>query len=332
MSSDSEAPHEKALPKILGSERPGEHDGETITSNRVGGNALLSICIPSYHDNASPLIEALAKLEGTQHCTLLLYDDGSGDDALIAAHKEAVLAYPGPARFICADKNFGRSHARNRLVARAEADWILLLDADMLPDDVQFLESYIEALKSAGEPALIAGGFSLKQLVPKKGHRLHEAQAALSDCVDAATRSGEPGRYVFTSNILVHKDVLSSIPFDEAFSGWGWEDVDWGLRVAGRFPILHIENTATHMGMDADADLIKKFGNSGQNFARLVEKHPAETAHMPLTRASRKLKGVPVLGKVGKILASAEFIPLSIRTRALKIYRAAAYSEFIDAK
>ncbi len=325
-------PQETTLPKILGSERSGTHDGETVTSNGVGGKALLSICIPSYRDDATQLIEALAKLGGTEHCTLLLYDDGCGDAALIAKHKEIVLAYPGPARFISADKNFGRSHARNRLVAMAEADWILLLDADMLPDAANFLSNYIDSIKSAGEPALIAGGFSLKQLTPRKGHRLHAAQAAMSDCLDAKTRSMEPGRYVFTSNILVHRDILRSVPFDEGFSGWGWEDVDWGLRVAALFPIHHIENSATHLGMDADADLIRKFGNSSQNFARLVEKHPAETAHMPLTRASRRLKGVPLLGKIGKLVASTPFFPLSLRTSALKVYRASAYSEFIDAK
>lgn len=332
MDDNSNPPHESALPKILGSERPGEHDGETVTSNGVGGKALLSVCIPSYRDDATPLIQALAKLEGTEHCTLLLYDDGCGDEMLIAGHKDAVLAYPGPARFISADKNFGRSHARNRLVAMAEADWILLLDADMLPDNPDFLSKYIDALKSTGQAALIAGGFSLQQLTPRKGHRLHEAQAAMSDCVDAATRSSEPGRYVFTSNILVHRDVLGSVPFDEGFNGWGWEDVDWGLRVAGHFPIQHIENTATHLGMDPDAALINKFGNSGKNFARLVEKHPAETAHMPLTRASRRLKGVPMLGNVSKFIASVQYLPLSVRTRALKVYRASAYSEFIDAK
>ncbi len=332
MDDNSNPSHESALPKILGSERPGEHDGETVTSNGVGGKALLSICIPSYRDDATPLIEALAKLNGTEHCTLLLYDDGCCDEALIAGHKDAVLTYPSPARFISAEKNFGRSHARNRLVAMAEADWILLLDADMLPDSADFLSQYIDALRSSGRPALIAGGFSLQQLTPQKGHRLHEAQAALSDCVDAATRSSEPGRYVFTSNILVHRDVLASVPFDEGFNGWGWEDVDWGLRVAGHFRIQHIENTATHLGMDADADLIRKFGNSGQNFARLVEKHPAETAHMPLTRASRRLKGVPMLGNIVKFIASVQYFPLSVRTRALKVYRASAYSEFIDAK
>jgi hypothetical protein len=30
------------------------------------------------------------------------------------------------------------------------------------------------------------------------------------------------------------------IPFDEAFSGWGWEDTDWGIRATKYFPVRHI--------------------------------------------------------------------------------------------
>ena len=32
------------------------------------------------------------------------------------------------------------------------------------------------------------------------------------------TRARAPGRYVFTSNVLVHRRVLEACPFDEAFA------------------------------------------------------------------------------------------------------------------
>lgn len=328
--SESNQPSGDALPRILGAERPENYDWETVISNGKSGTAILSICIPTYRDDATELLIRLAGLKGAEKCTLLLYDDGSGDPAIIEAHETAIMSFPGPARFIIADRNFGRSHARNRLVSKAETAWILLLDADMLPDTDRFLSEYLDTVIHAEGPKLVAGGFSIKQLTPKRGHRLHERQAALSDTVDAATRAIDPGRFVFTSNILVHKDILHKVPFDEGFSGWGWEDVDWGFRVVQQFPILHIENTATHLGMDSDTALIAKFGSSGQNYARLLEKHPVETSNLPLTKAARRLKGIPLIKPIGKLVASLPFIPLSLRTMALKVYRASAYSEFID--
>lgn len=320
------------LPNILGSDKADTLEWETVISNGHTGTAVLSICIPTYKDDATDLILRLAGLEGAERCTLLIYDDGGQDPVMIEAHENAIMAFPGPARFIIATKNFGRSHARNRLMAKAETHWLLLLDADMLPDAENFLATYLDCIKKSDDPQLVAGGFSLKQLVPKRGHRLHERQAEMSDSVTASTRNTHPGRYVFTSNILVHKDILRQVPFDEGFSGWGWEDVDWGLRVVDHFAVRHIDNTATHLGMDADKALISKFGNSGRNYARLLEKHPVETEQFPLTRAAKRLKGVPLIKPLGKLVAMASFLPLSMRTLGLKIYRAAAYSEFIDKK
>ena len=322
-------PQVRPLPRILGTDRSDEHAGETVFSNGHGGTAQLSICVPAYKDDASQLINALSQLDGADQCTLIVFDDGTGDSVLTENLISAVSGFSGPARLETSKRNLGRSHARNRLVARAEADWLLLLDADMLPDDDQFLRRYLNALTAAEDPALIAGGFTLKQAKASANQHLHFAQAAASDCLTAAERSKAPGRYVFTSNILVHRQVLEQIGFDEGFSGWGWEDVDWGLRVADHFPILHIDNTATHLGLEQDAVLVDKFGSSGANFARLVEKHPVAAESMALLKAARNVKGIPLIKPVARAISLQRIWPTPVRLAALKVFRAAAYSEYL---
>jgi hypothetical protein len=99
--------------------------------------------------------------------------------------------------------------------------------------------------------------------------------------------------------------------------------------VAERFPVKHIDNTATHLGLDPDANLVKKFGTSGRNFGRLVEKHPDIARTMPLTRAARGLKSVAGLKPIMKFAALARWLPLRFRVVALKTYRAMAYSSFV---
>jgi glycosyltransferase involved in cell wall biosynthesis len=292
--------------------------------------ARLAICIPAYRDDASALIHQLGLLPEAAECALLLYDDGSANDRLVKNHSEALKHFAGPSLMHVALQNRGRSFARNWLVTQAPADWILLIDADMVPDDASFLKRYIEQVDKAEGPALIAGGFSLDKARPDPANLLHYAQARASDCVDARTRATDPGRYVFSSNILVHRKVLEAVPFDEGFAGWGWEDVDWGLRVAGTFPIVHINNTATHLGLEPDAALLDKFGNSGPNFARLVERHPQAAARMPLLKAARQVKGIPLLAPVSRALAAAKFLPMRLRLFALKLYRAAAYAPYIE--
>lgn len=300
-------------------------------SNGRSGTATLTICVPSYKDSAIPLLESLAALKSIDNCSLVLFDDGSSDETATQKHMEAIAAFPSPARLITSARNFGRSHARNRLVALAEAEWILLLDADMLPDDAEFLTRYLKAIARAGQPALIAGGFSLTQVSPAFMNRLHAIQAAASDCVPASVRNTDPGRYVFTSNILVHRDILNRVSFDDGFVGWGWEDVDWGFRVTEEFAVHHIENTATHLGLEPDKVLVNKFGTSGQNYARLVEKHPALTATLPLTRAAKSLKPLRFSAPFFKQIALMNFLPKRLRLIALKAYRAMEYSRYIEA-
>ena len=306
--------------------------GEAVLSNGVHGEALISICIPTWKDSADTLLASLLRLKGAEQCTLLIYDDGSNQEELTRLLAKQILRYPGPARLITAGKNKGRSHARNRLTALAETSWTLFLDADMRPDDDEFLLRYLDAAEGCERPALIPGGFSLTHAMPTAETRLHAAQSLASECLNAQMRAAEPGRYVFTSNILVHRDILEGVQFDDGFIGWGWEDVDWGLRIARDYPIHHIDNPATHLGLDSDAALLGKYGTSGANFARAMARHPEALKTTPLYKAARTLSRLPGKGLIkaaSKALASTRFLPMSLRLLGLKLYRAATYAEHI---
>ena len=275
--------------------------GEEIVSNGRQGEAKVSICIPTWKDNADALFASLIRLPRADECTLLIFDDGSLDSDLTRQLTRQIQRYPGPARLISARTNRGRSHARNRLLAFAETDWVLYLDSDMRPDDQDFLDRYLGSIDELSEPTLVCGGFSLRHATPSAGTRLHAAQSETSECVPALVRKAAPGRYVFTSNLLVHRSILDEIEFDPAFTGWGWEDVDWGLRVAERYPIHHIDNPATHLGLDSDQALIAKYAGSAENFARLIERHPDQMKDSRLYRLSKRMSKVMGRGAIERL-------------------------------
>lgn len=302
---------------------------ETVTTQTGSIACAITIAIPTYRYNPTRLITALAACEQSEKAHLIIYDDGSNELTLKEHLSSAIENWNGTATLILADQNGGRSHARNRLLDHSSTDWILFLDADMLPDDSTFLSAYFAAIEKAGQPALIAGGFSLKQVVPDKSQELHAAQSRASECISAADRAQTPGRYVFTSNILAHRDIFLAVTFDDGFSGWGWEDTDWGLRVAKNFPVVHIENTATHLGLDSNEALLEKYGSSGPNFARMVQRNPIEAETMALTIAAKKLAKIPGRSLVRNLskLAAKSALPPSLRLKALKLYRAASYAE-----
>ncbi|MEL6567602.1 MAG: glycosyltransferase [Pseudomonadota bacterium] len=290
----------------------------------------VSILVPRFRDDVLPLIEALGASDGASETHLIAFDDGSGDAGEFPKIQSALTAFPGPAELIISETNLGRSEARNRLLAAATTDWVILLDADMVPDDPHFLTRYQEAAKKLGEPGLICGGGSTAQVQLDPKTALHLAQSRTSECLDAKDRNAEPGRFVFTANIMVHRTVFDTVPLDPGYVGWGWEDVDWGLSIAARFPVVHIDNPATHLGLDEDARLIAKYGSSGANFARLKRRHPEAVEAMPLYKAAHFAQSLgPLrtpLTSLTRFAATRSILPMRVRLASLKLFRALVYS------
>jgi hypothetical protein len=216
------------------------------------------------------------------------------------------------------------------LADASRAPYLLFLDADMLPDAPDFLDRW---LALAGErPAAAFGGFSLDQAPRLPAYAVHRRMALSSDCAPLERRRRTPEKYVFTSNLLIRRDVFEEIPFDVGFSGWGWEDLEWAARVSRRHEILHVDIPATHLGLDPASVMAAKYEQSVANFARLAGSHPDMVRDYPLYRAARILKAAPLrrLWRPWlKTLALAEAAPVALRAFALKLYRAALYAEAI---
>lgn len=291
----------------------------------------LSVLIPFLRDDPGDLIRRLdAEAETLGGAVeLVLLDDGTGDAALAGRLTAQVAGLGLPARLIVLADNEGRSRGRNRLASAARGSHLLFLDSDMRPDSPAFLRTWIELI-GAQDPAVAFGGFSLDQAPDEPRFAVHRALALKSECVPQAERARAPEKYVYTSNLLVRRDVFAAEAFDPDFTGWGWEDVEWGIRVSRRFAIVHLDNPATHMGLDTAAALAAKYAQSGPNFARVVARHPDVISAYPSYRAARALKRLPLGGALRgatRAVAEAETLPVAARAFALRLFRAFTYAE-----
>ena len=304
---------------------------EAVLDNALWAAARprLSVLIPFKGDDPAPLLAALGRERGAAEIVLL--DDGS-DDAALAGRVEALVRdLPLPARFVRLARNEGRAKGRNRLVGHARAETLLFLDSDMLPDSPDFLGTWLRLVDDAAPPVAF-GGFSLAQVEARPDQALHRAMASHADCLPASQRRAAPEKHLFTSNLLVRRDVFEAEAFDEGFTGWGWEDVEWGMRVARRWPILHMDNPATHLGLDTAPAIAAKFEQSAANFARVVAAHREVVSAYPSYRVARVLKRAPLRGlwrPLLKAYALIEGAPVKTRAFAMRLYRAALYAEAV---
>ncbi len=311
------------------------HVQEWAVDNKAWARAKprLSVLIPFLNDDPRHLLAALDReaKELGRTVEVILLDDGSGDDEMAHQVIAAVQSARLPARSVRLLANEGRSRGRNRLAGHARAGHLLFLDADMLPDAVNFLRRYLELIDNQN-PAVAFGGFSLHLAPHDPDHALHRQMAERSDCATAGVRSKHPEKYVFTSNLMIRRDVFEAEPFNENFTGWGWEDVEWGARVSRTHPILHVDNPATHLGLDPARILALKYEQSGANFALILEAHPDIVRRYPTYKVARLMKMTPMRKAwrpALKALALAEPAPLALRALCMRLYRVAVCADAI---
>lgn len=291
----------------------------------------LSVLTPFYRYDPSAMLRAFAAAPGDVEFVLL--DDGSASATLVADVVHAAQATGAPARIIVSADNLGRARARNRLIAEAQGDYVLFLDADMLPDTGAFLSIWLGVIRTQA-PQAAFGGLSLKHAQRTAETDLHHALFGSSDCRPAHQRARRAAQATASSNLVVERAFLLAHPFDDGFTGWGFEDVDWALEVSRHAEILHIDNPATHAGLDDVSTLMRKSAEAGPNFARLARKHPLQVRRFAAHRIARALRVTPARKAQQRLYSwiardPRGLAPMRLRCAALKLLRASHYAEHL---
>lgn len=294
----------------------------------------LSILIPFYRDNPAVLLSSLSTQRVDKAAVeVRIMDDGTGDPALTERAQRAADDNALPTILTTAPENRGRSATRNALQAQALADWVLFLDADMRIDNPLFLQTYLDAIEAAdadGKTRILFGGFTVEDQASDADTDLHRVLSQSSDCLSAAQRERAGAQFVASSNLCVHLSVLREEPFDDGFSGWGWEDSEWAARVSKRYTLRHLDNPLVHLGLESTETLLSRFAGSGPNYHRFHQAHPELVESLPLYRLVTRLAAFPgqsLMQPILKIMTRMHALPTRLRVLTLKLWRASHYAQ-----
>ncbi|MEC5398168.1 glycosyltransferase [Uliginosibacterium sp. H1] len=236
--------------------------------------AFLSVVVTTYNrpDALGAVLDALARQQDAGGFEVLVADDGSGAEtrALIARFQQR---FPVALHHVWQeDDGFRAAAARNAAVARSRGRYLLFLDGDCVP-----LPDFCARHRRLMEPGWCVAGNRI--LLAEAFTRQLLASERPADVVDwdlaawqAATARGDANKAtalrrwslgplrklgarrwqrVRTCNLGVwRQDFLAVDGFDESFTGWGYEDSDFAVRLMrhgvrikdGRFavPVLHL--------------------------------------------------------------------------------------------
>lgn len=297
----------------------------------------LSVLVPYYLFDCGRLLTTLLQQASklSDPIEILLADDGGKDTALNTRLAQLIEHADTPIQWQIFTGNLGRAAIRNCLLQHARAAHVLFLDCDMLPDHDDFLARYLQAITEAPETLAFVGGRSYQQLqeiTPEQ--RLYHYFSRRTECLPASQRQQHAAWYLFTNNLVVKRSALIEQPFDDTFTGWGFEDTDWGLRVADMGRIQHLDNPATHLGLMSDQALLDKYRESLDNYQHMLKKHPAATRAFPVSRLATRLSAWPGiahgLNRSCAYLVTLRSLPLRLRFAALQLFRASLYAQALS--
>jgi glycosyltransferase involved in cell wall biosynthesis len=190
----------------------------------------ISVVIPTYNNRdvlARTLASVLAQEFRPDRYEVIVLDDGSTDGT-----DEMMRTIAGPAPIVYRrQENRGRAAARNAGSRLAQGRTILYLDSDIIaqPD----LLSRHHA-RHAASPAPI--GVQGRTLVhPRSKTTAYMKTKELLPDLTVRRRTNLSPYHVITRNLSIRAEDLWAVGgFDESFPGYGWEDIELGLRLQSR--------------------------------------------------------------------------------------------------
>lgn len=217
---------------------------------------MLSILLPVYNCNCAALVTELQRqcVESSTDFEIIVADDGSSVASYIE-HNLRIERLEG-VRYITRRQNVGRSAIRNFLVSQAQGEWLLFIDGDLTLDNPHFIRRYLQARNND----VVVGGIRIggdpdvwRNNLRYRYEKAYEQKNTVKNRQQYATK------HFRTTNFLVHKDIMTSHPFDENFTRYGYEDVLFGKELAMEHVlIMHIDNPITLDSFEDNSTFLDK--------------------------------------------------------------------------
>ena len=253
---------------------------------------MLSILIPTYNYSIFPLVETLHRqAEKTRVIfEIICLDDASNS---FLSENEKINSLPH-CSYNVLETNIGRSKIRNLLAKKANYDWLLFLDSDVLPKNENFISEYIQYMDS--EKKIVNGGLLYQSEKPEKRKLLRWVYGKNRESLDFKTRLKNEYLSFLTLNFLIHKSIFDIVSFNETIPNLRHEDTLFSYNLKQKnIKIVHINNPIYHFGLDDFEKAIKKENDSLLALKYLIDNQLIATDYVRLSKLFSKIKDLKLI-------------------------------------
>ncbi|KGO90080.1 glycosyltransferase family 2 protein [Flavobacterium suncheonense] len=229
---------------------------------------MLSILIPTYNYNVYPLVEELKKqADALQIMYEILVQD---DHSTLFLKENSEINTLVNCYYTLNTKNLGRGNNINALQLKAKFEYVLILEADALPKDGNYLANFIKNIFPTTE--VIFGGVVYPETKPQPNQLLRWKYGCKRESIALQTRLKKPFHFVFTWNLLLKKEILNQNPFPNSVREYGYEDVVFLKKLKEKkVHIQHIDNPLIHYNQESNLVFINKTETAIRTLKQLME-------------------------------------------------------------
>jgi glycosyltransferase involved in cell wall biosynthesis len=226
---------------------------------------LISICIPTYNTDCTGLLKSLNNQIKSLDAIIeiIVFDDGS---TLHQISNKTVCRSMG---FVHIEnkENLGRVASRKKLAEMSKYQYLLFIDADMIPKNETFLMKYHDFALTKAQ--VVFGGYAYEKEGGNK-HLLRHKYGIKREEKNAVIRTKRPFKNIYSGNVLIKKELFlktnkvknNRYGLDCVFSA--------SLKNLKIIPI-HIDNETYHNGIESNTEFLKKAREGAKTIAWLYK-------------------------------------------------------------
>ncbi|MBO6606148.1 glycosyltransferase family 2 protein [Psychroserpens sp.] len=254
---------------------------------------MLSILLPVYNFDVRPLVNKLHEQLSTTGVTyeIICLDDAS--DSSFTSMNKAIEDVEG-ITYSISEINHGRVATRQFLAEKAKYNWLLFLDADVMPKSEHFIRTYLEILNQDFQA--VYGGFAYYEDVPVEDQRLRWNYGRSKEQVSAKHRNQKPYKITISANLLIQKDIFKQLNTQIDQKGYGYDNYFASLLKQHQVKVMHIDNEVYHLGLESNATYLNKVEEAIQNLLNLDKSGAIAQNENSLLNAYHKIRSMKLNG------------------------------------
>ena len=263
---------------------------------------MLSILIPVYNTSVIQLVSQIsnmAKSTGFDY-ELRIADDASTNEILKSENQK--LAQNQNCYYHTIPENHGRTATRQFLAESANYNYLLFLDADVMPLRKNFLQVILKHIEKA---QVIFGGIVYPKTIPEKEYALHYKYGKNREVKSIAARNKKPYLALISQHLLIEKSVfLACNPAEE--NAYGLDPYFSHRLEQQQVSVLHIDNPTVHLGLETSEHYLVKTRTGLQTLVTLEKAKKISENYRPLQRVAYVLKKLRLQQHVLSLLQKQE--------------------------